>query len=257
MYTASSIIVEKKDRVGKIILSNPDTLNVLGTPALKALLEALRDLGGDQAIRVVIITGVRHFCAGADIKEMKDKNQKEAESFARLGHEVCGLIEEMTKPVIAAISGYCLGGGCELALACDIRLAAEDAKFGQPEINLGLIPGFGGTQRLTRLVGIGRAKELILMGRIIDSKEAEKISLANSVVKNDELLQKADEMAAALAKMSPYALASAKMLINEDEDLQRRLQTEIASFSKCFATEDHEEGINAFLEKRPPKFRGR
>ncbi len=257
MTTDSPLKVEKKHSIGKITFSNPDALNVLGSLSLDALRETLRDLGEDPQIRVVIITGVKHFCAGADIKEMRDKNFEEAEKFAKLGHEICNMIEEMKKPVIAAVCGYALGGGCELALACDIRLASEDAKFGQPEVGLGLIPGFGGTQRLTRLVGIGRAKELILTGRIIDAKEAGNMGLVNSVVKNDSLLQKTDEVAVLFLQKSPVALSAAKKLINETQDMKNGLQTEIDFFSDCFAAEDHTEGIKAFLEKRPPEFKGK
>lgn len=257
MDTDRAIRVERENRIGRIIFSSPETLNVLGTAALNALQEALADLEGDRRIKVVIITGVRHFCAGADIREMKDKNQEEAEVFARLGHQICDTIENAEKPVIAAICGYCLGGGCEIALACDIRLASEDSKFGQPEVSLGLIPGFGGTQRLTRLVGIGRAKELILAGRIFGAGEAESMGLVNSLLKNDELLHRADETAEVLAQKSPLALAAAKKLINGSLEINRGLETEIASFSKCFATEDHKEGITAFLDKRPPRFKGK
>jgi len=257
MDTVRTIRVEREDEIGKIILSSPETLNVLGTPSLSALQAALADLGEDRRIRVVIITGIRHFCAGADIREMKDKKQEEAAAFARLGHQICDTIENMEQPVLAAVCGYCLGGGCEVALACDIRLASEDSKFGQPEVNLGLIPGFGGTQRLTSLVGIARAKELIFTGRIFGAAEAASMGLVSSVVKNDELLHKADEMAALLVQKSPLALGAAKNLINESREMKRGLEIEIASFSKCFATDDHAEGIKAFLEKRPPRFKGR
>jgi enoyl-CoA hydratase len=257
MDTGKAVRVERKNEIGRIILSSPETLNVLGTPALSALEAALADLGGDRRIKVLIITGIKHFCAGADIREMKDKNQEEAESFARLGHRICDTIEGVEKPVIAAICGYCLGGGCEIALACDIRLAAEDSKFGQPEVNLGLIPGFGGTQRLTRLVGMGRAKELILTGRIISAGEALSMGLVNSVAGNDELLHEADETAEALAQKGPLALGAAKKLINGSLDITRGLETEIDFFSKCFTTEDHREGINAFLDKRRPRFKGK
>jgi enoyl-CoA hydratase len=257
MSTDSPLVVVKKDLVGMITLSSPDTLNVLGTPSLNALIDALKDMGEDRRIRVVIITGMKHFSAGADIKEMRDKNPAEAKAFAYVGHEICDRIEQMEKPVIAAVCGYALGGGCEIALSCDIRLASEDAKFGQPEVGLGLIPGFGGTQRMARLLGIGRAKELILTGRMIDAKEAEAVSLVNSVVKTDELLQRADETAALLLKKGPYALGAAKKLINENQEIRRGLENEIASFSKCFETEDHTEGIKAFLEKRPPEFKNR
>lgn len=257
MDTGRAIRVERENEIGKIILSSPGTLNVLGITALTSLEAALADLGEDRRIKALIITGVKHFCAGADIREMKDMNQEEAEAFARLGHRICDTIEGMEKPVIAAVCGYCLGGGCELALACDIRLASEDSKLGQPEVNLGLIPGFGGTQRLTRLVGIGRAKELILTGRIFDAGEAVSMGLVNSVTGNDELVQKADETAEALTQKGPLALGAAKKLINGSREIKSGLQTEIESFSKCFATEDHKEGIKAFLDKRRPRFQGK
>ncbi len=253
----SFLRLEKNKEIGTITLSKPDALNVLGTPALNALREALGDLRKDPLIRVVIITGEKHFCAGADIKEMKDKKAEEAEEFARLGHEICDSIEKMEKPVIAAVCGYALGGGCEIALACDIRLASEDAKFGQPEINLGLVPGFGGTQRLPRLLGVGRAKELIMTGRIITAGEAQSMGLVNGLVKKDELLNRACEMAAVLAQKSPVALAESKKLINENRDLKTGFENEIVSFSRCFGTEDHIEGIRAFLEKRRAEFKGR
>jgi enoyl-CoA hydratase len=257
MGTDSPLRVERKGEVGSIILSDPDRLNVLGTPALHALLDALRGMKEDRRIRVLIITGIKHFCAGADIREMKVKNPEEAGNFARLGHGVCDAIEDMDKPVIAAICGYCLGGGCEIALACDIRLASENVKLGQPEINLGLIPGFGGTQRLTRLVGIGRAKELVFSGRIVSAAEAESIGLVSKVAKDEGLLQLANETAQKLAQMSPAALAAAKRLINDNFRIRGGLEAEIGLFSKCFATEDHIEGIEAFLEKRPPRFKGK
>ncbi len=253
----SFLKIDRKAGVGRITLSNPDAMNVVGTGALKALREALRDIQMDSRVRAVIITGEKHFCAGADIKEMKTKKPEEAEAFARLGHEICDLIEKMGKPVIAAVCGYALGGGCEIALASDIRLASQDAKFGQPEVNLGLIPGFGGTQRLTRLLGIGRSKELIMTGRIITAAEAHSMGLVNDLVKNEELLDRVYEIAGVLAQKSPIAVAEAKKLINETQDMEMGFENEIASFSKCFETEDHKEGIRAFLEKRRPEFKNR
>ena len=162
----------------------------------------------------------------------------------------------MGKPVIAAITGFALGGGCELALACDIRIAGESAKLGQPEVNLGLIPGFGGTQRLSRLVGIARAKEMILTGKIINAKEAASIGLVNRVVKDEELMIAVEEMAQVIAQKAPIAVKMAKKLINENQEIKEGLEKEIDFFVQCFATQDRLEGINAFLEKRKPEFKG-
>ena len=250
------IKTERKKGVGIIIFNRPLVLNTLDTQMLQALGNSLAELEKDDVIRAIIITGERNFCAGANIKKMKDINPVEAEAFARLGHKVCNQIETMGKPVIAAVNGYALGGGCEIALACDIRIASEGAKLGQPEVNLGLIPGIGGTQRLSRFVGIGKAKELILTGAIIDAKEAESIGLVNRVVKEAELMEKAEEMAYAMAQKSPIAIKMAKTLINENPEIGKGLEREITLFTQCFTTQDHLEGINAFLEKRKPKFKG-
>lgn len=256
MITGENVKIEKKKELGTVILNRPEALNILDTKTLNELGDALADLEKDGKIRAIIITGIKNFCAGADIKELKKKHPEEAEIFSRLGHKVLNQVENLEKPVIAAVSGYALGGGCELALACDIRIAGESAKLGQPEVNIGLIPGFGGTQRLTRLVGIGNAKELILTGRIMDAKEAGSIGLVNKVVKDEELMEKAEEMALVLAEKSPITIKIAKSLINRNLDIKRTLEMEIVSFSQCFASEDHMEGINAFLEKRKPMFKG-
>lgn len=247
--------IEKKKEIGIITLNKP-AMNILDTKMLVELEDSLNELESDEKIRAIIITGEKNFCAGADIKELKEKHPSEAEVFSRLGHKVFNEVENMEKPVIAAVKGYALGGGCELALACDIRIVGENAKFGLPEMNLGLIPGFGGTQRLARLVGIGKAKEMIFTGKIIDAKEALSIGLVNSVVKDEELIVKAEEMALVLAEKSPITIKIAKGLINKNHDIKRGLEMEIVSFSECFASEDHVEGINAFLEKRRPRFRG-
>ena len=230
--------------------------NILDTITLQELEKGLTELENDEKIRAIIITGGENFSAGANIKELKEMHPDEADAFSRLGHKVCDHIENMVKPVIAAVNGYVLGGGCEIALACDIRIAGENAKFGQPEINIGLIPGFGATQRLTRLLGIGRAKELILTGRIIDAIEAESIGLTSMVVDDDKLMDKAEEIAKALAQKSPITIKIAKSLINKNLDIKKGLEMEIVSFSDCFASRDHMEGINAFLEKRKPEFKG-
>ena len=255
MSTGNEIKLEKKNEIGIITLNKPPT-NILDTKTLVRLEDSLNKLGTDDKIRALVITGEKNFCEGADIKELKEKHPAEAEVFSRLGHKIFSQVENMEKPVIAAVNGYALGAGCELALVCDIRIAGRNAKFGQPEANLGLIPGFGGTQRLTRLVGIGRAMEMILTGRIIDAEEAEYIGLINKVVGDEELMEKAEEIARVLAEKSPIAVRIAKGLINKNQETKKGLEMEIVSFSECFASKDHMEGINAFLEKRKPRFKG-
>ncbi|TFG41952.1 MAG: crotonase [Bacteroidia bacterium] len=251
-----NIKMEKKNKVGIITLSKPDGLNILDTTMLQYLEDAMKELEEDAEIRVIIITGEKNFSVGADIKEMKDKNPEEIETFCRFGHAMLNHVETLEKPVIAAVNGYAFGGGCELALACDIRIASENAKFGQPEVNLGIIPGFGGTQRLPLIVGVGKAKEMILTGKIIDAKEAEVIGLANMVVKGEELIDQAQNMAELIAQKGPVAVQLAKKTINESRNIQEGLNLEIDAFVQCFATQDHFEGINAFLEKRIPDFKG-
>lgn len=250
------IKVEKKKEIGIITLNRPEARNALNRKMLHELGDALAGLENDPQIRSVIITGNKDFCAGADIKEMSAIKPEEIEAFCRWGHKVINQIENMGKPVIAAINGFTLGGGCELALACDIMIAGEGAKFGQPEVNLGLIPGFGGTQRLSRLIGVAKAKEMILTGKIIDAKEAESIGLVNRVVKDEELMIAAEEMAQVIAQKAPIAVKMAKTLINENQEIERGLVKEINLFVRCFATQDRVEGINAFLEKRKPEFKG-
>ena len=256
MNTADDIRVDRKGEIRIITFNRPHVMNIMGTATLMKLEDALTDLENDRQIRAVIIRGTTHFSAGADIKELKGKDPETAVSFSRLGHGICNQIEDMGKPVIAAVEGYALGAGCEIALACDIRIAAENAKFGQPEINLGLIPGFGATQRLARLIGPARAKEMILTGRLIDAKEAISIGLVNKIVTNEELMVKAEEMGRTIAQKSPIALKMAKALLKGDHEMQRLLDLEITYLSQCFATEDHLEGITAFLEKRTPRFKG-
>ena len=257
MSTAEKMRIERKGAVGTIVLDNPERMNIVDTSSLRRLAALLTEIERDGSVRVVIIAGMRHFCAGADVRELKEKDPGKAGTFAGLGQGVCDQIEKMSKPVIAAVDGYALVAGCEIALACDVRIASARAKFGQPEINLGLIPGFGGTQRLARVVGIGRAKEMVLSGRIVGADEAGAIGLVNSVVKEGELLWNAEDTAGLLAKKSPVALRLAKALINEQQEIKKGLQKEAAFFAECFSSEDYREGIAAFLEKREPKFTGR
>lgn len=246
--------IEKKDAVAIIRLNSPGNLNALSSGMLNEIGAAFGTIEADETTRVIIVTGNKVFSVGADIKELKDKSVEEASAFARLTNHIFSVIENSGKPVIAAVAGYALGGGCELAMACDIRIASRSAKFGQPEINLGLIPASGGTQILPRLIGLGKAKELIMTGRIIDAAEAEAIGLVDRVVNDNALMSESEEMAAVLSKKSPALLKIIKDLINDSFKIHRGNASENLAFSECFAVGDYKEGIAAFLEKRKPRF---
>jgi enoyl-CoA hydratase len=255
MSTYDHIAIDRKGSSGIILLNRPEAMNALESGMLLQLESALGELEKDEPVRVIIITGGKNFCAGADIREMRDMNPQEAGEFAALGHRVFDRIENCAKPVIAAIAGYALGGGCELALACDIRIAGESARLGQPEVKLGLVPGFSGAQRLARLVGTSRSKELVLTGKIVDSNEAEFIGLINRVVPDPELMKKAEETALLIAQASPHAVKLAKELANRYSAMTGELSSmDIEAFVKCYESAEHIEGMNAFLEKRKAKF---
>ena len=236
-------------------------MNALDVATLEALHERLRELADDASVRVVVLTGAgdRAFVAGADIKHMSSLGVLEAERWGQLGHACARLLETMPKPTIAAINGFALGGGCELALGCDLRYAASTARLGQPEINLGIIPGWGGTQRLARVAGLGFAKELILTGRMVDAAEAERRGLVNAVYEPGELMERVGETARLLASKSPVALAYAKEAVNLalQGAHEASLVQEASFFAILFSTEDAKEGMAAFAEKREPRFVGR
>jgi enoyl-CoA hydratase len=253
------IRVERDDGVAVVTIDRQDALNALDLETLTALRDRLRDLADDDETRVLILTGAgeKAFVAGADIKYMSGLDVDEAKEWGALGHEAGRLLETMPKPTIAAVNGIALGGGCELALACDIRYASSRAELGQPEINLGIIPGWGGTQRLARVVGIGVAKELLLTGRSVDAEEALRIGLVSGV--RDPVLEAALETARLLAAKSPVALRVLKRLANRSlaGDDDQNLGAEADAFGELFSSEDAKEGLAAFVEKREPRFRGR
>lgn len=253
------LIIEKQNRIGVVKINHQEALNALNTAILLELGQAFDELAADAEVDVIILTGEgRAFVAGADIAEMCSKQAAEGKFFGRLGATIFRKIELLEKPVIAAVNGFALGGGCELAMACDIRIASSKAKFGQPEVGLGITPGFSGTQRLPRLVGVGKAKELIYTAAVINAEEAYRIGLVNAVVAPEELMNKAFEMAAAIAAKAQLAVRYSKEAINRgiETDIETGIDIETSLFGMCFATTDQKEGMEAFLQKRKPEFKG-
>ncbi|WP_072974185.1 short-chain-enoyl-CoA hydratase [Tissierella praeacuta] len=253
-----NLLFKKEGNIGILSINRPDALNALNSAVLDDLNNAIDMINSDEEVYVLILTGEgRAFVAGADIGEMKGMNTTEARVFAEKGLSLFRKLELMEKPVIAAVNGFALGGGCELSMACDIRIASEKAKFGQPEVGLGITPGFAGTQRLSRLVGIGRAKELIFTCDIINAEEAYRIGLVNKVVSGEELMGVAIEMANKIISKAQLAVRYAKTAINRgmETDLDTGMAIEKDLFGLCFATEDQKEGMGAFLEKRTPSYK--
>ena len=256
-----TLLVEKRNRIAFVTINRPDKLNALNAQAkteLKAAFEGIRD---DSEVDAVVLTGAgeKGFVAGTDIKELTQLDEQSGKSFSEEGQAVLNLIENLGKPVIAAVNGYALGGGTELALACHIRIASENAKFGQPEVNLGIIPGYGGTQRLARLVGKGRALEMILSGDQIDAQEALRIGLVNKVVPLADLLKTAEALATKIISKGQIAVKLALQSVNATHELSlaagQSLEAEL--FGRCCKSEDFKEGITAFLEKRKPVFKNK
>jgi len=256
--TYKNIIVEKKEGVGIIKINRPKVLNALDKETIRELLNAVSELEDDKNIKAAILTGEgKAFIAGADIKQMKDMTPLEAKSFAELGHSLPVKIEESRLPFIAAVNGYALGGGCEVMMACDICIASKNAKIGQPEINLGINPGFGGTQRLPRIVGLMKAKELLLTGRNMDAQEAFDIGLVNKIVDDDTLMGEVETLAKNISSKSAVQISFIKALVNKGShiDLNSACSLEISYFSTSFSTYDQKEGMSAFIDKRKPCFK--
>jgi enoyl-CoA hydratase/carnithine racemase len=257
----ANVLYTKKGSIAYVTVNRPKVLNALNTPTWSDLRKAFEDARDDATIRGVILTGAgdKAFIAGADISELAQVSAFQAEQSSRFGQQVLDLIENLGKPVIAAVNGFALGGGCETAMACTIRIAVDTAKFGQPEVALGLVPGGGGTQRLPRLVGKGRALQLILSGEMISAQEAYRIGLVNEIVPAAELITRAETILNKIASNAPiavkYALEAANKGFEASQD--EGLLLEASYFGLCAATEDKKEGTTAFLEKRAPQFRGR
>jgi enoyl-CoA hydratase len=259
--TYQTLLYDKKDGIGMVTLNRPDKLNALNSTVYKELYDVFEAIENDDEVRVVILTGSgeKAFAAGSDVAEMQNMGPLEIQKFMATIRKASDFIYALTKPTIAAIHGYALGGGCELAMCCDLRLASEKARFGQPEINLGLIPGAGGTQRLTRLIGAAKSKEVIFTGDMIDAATALSLGLVNKVVPPEKLKEEVEALAAKLAAKSGPVLAMAKMAINTglDTDIASGLNVETRCNALCFATYDRKEGMDAFLEKRKAVFKNK
>src|SRR5436305_2343084 len=259
--TFESLVFEKKNNIAYVTINRPKVLNALNMATMGELRNAFTDLKQDREVRVVILTGAgeKSFVAGADISELQKNNPVEAKEYTHRGQAVLDAIENLGKPVIACINGFALGGGCEIAMACTMRLASENAKLGQPEVKLGIIPGYGGTQRLPRLVGKGIAMQLLLTGEMISAQEAHRIGLVNEVVAPAELIARAEAIAAKIIANAPLAVQYTMEAVNKGMEmtLPEGLYLEATLFALCCATEDKKEGTTAFLEKRQAQFKGK
>lgn len=256
-----TILVEHRDRMAFVTINRPDKLNAINLEVIAELKTAFDSFEKEENIGVIILTGAgeKAFIAGSDISALAGYSPEQAKNYSEVGNGFLSRIQNFPKPVIAAVNGFALGSGCEFAMACHIRIASENAKFGQPEVNLGLIPGHGGTQRLARIVGIGKAMELTLTGNTIDANEAHRIGLANKIVPLAELKNTAEELAKTILTKAPPAIKYAIHALNSNLELPLAdgLKLEAQLFSECFKTEDFKEGTKAFLEKRKPQFKGK
>ena len=251
-----NIILQKEEKIALVTINRPESLNALNSKTIQELSDIFGELDADKEIRVIILTGSgeKSFVAGADIKEFSDFGAKAAEELSRTGqHLLFDKIENLSKPVIAAVNGFSLGGGLELAMACHIRYASENAKLGLPEVTLGLIPGYGGTQRLPKLVGKGMANEMIFSAKMISAQRAKEIGLVNEVFSLEELLPKTKELATIISRNSPLGISKAIIAVNQ-YDRETGFETEMKAFGELFDLDDKKEGVQAFLEKRKPSF---
>lgn len=254
-----TLLVDIENNICTITINRPDKLNAINKTVMDELGKAIDEIYKNPEIKSAIITGSgsKAFVAGADISEFQGLSREEGLILSQWGHEVFFKIERSSKPIVAAVNGFALGGGCELALACHFMIASENAKFGQPEVNLGLIPGYGGTQRLVQVAGKGRAMEMIMTGKMIGAQEALQYGIVNAVVAPDDLLPKVKELLGMINSKAPIAIANVIACINHFDHTQRGYDFEVQQFGDCFATEDMKEGATAFLEKRKPVFKGR
>jgi enoyl-CoA hydratase/carnithine racemase len=256
-----NVVYEKRGPIGYVTLNRPKVMNALNKATINELQGVFEDARDDSAVRGVILTGAgeKAFAAGADIAEIANNTAVEAEEATRRGQALTDLIENLGKPVIAAVNGFALGGGCELAMACTIRIAAESAKFGQPEVKLGVLPGYGGTQRMPRLIGRGRALKLILSGEVIDASEAYRIGLADELEPDTHVIERAEAVLKKIMANAPLSVKYALEAVNKglETSLAEGLLLEASLFAVCASTDDKKEGTSAFLEKRSPNFRGK
>ena len=256
----SSLLIEKENNIATLTINRPDKMNALNKTVLDELDRAIDELNADSSIRSIIITGAgpKAFVAGADISEFKGLNKEQAIAMAEKGQRIFKKIEDSSKPIVAAVNGFALGGGCELAMSCHFRLASENAKFGQPEVNLGLIPGYGGTQRLVQLIGKGKAIELLITANMVGASEAKSLGLVNQVTSAEELLSETKKILSVINTKAPLAIASCIRAANAVfDETKNGFREEVKEFGDCFGTADMTEGVNAFLEKRKAEFKGK